>query len=512
MMNDAIRKETLKDMEEFIAQKIGKSMYPFSKDVHIRKEKQDIYLSVDVNIGEVHIHYEEPSWHTACYARSLEAYLFFFHGYIQKHAAVVHLDIVYEHKVPSLEHIFADRDKKSPENQERIDEEQYFLLIYRIRNLIRLYSWIHLSERLECQIREINNLLQEQNFLVKVTDKYPLDEMAFSERIKANFSDDIVNKNFAFWLFREEGKYRKTCIRLYDVADFWWIKDNSLTLLFFGMPAFEKSILKLLLFAGLGIDLFLDNSLKVIDVDRLKLGLGINGREGITIHNIQCILYDLSGIDARYKEVFLMLNDNCYNDKISFRYLESMKLSNETLLQLKEESAQSMDAEMIKALNHCYDMFLITRIEGLLAIYEWHKKAQDMPHQSENLLVANKLFQLGLISAGDCTTTSEIVHRYLDDRKLSESEKDLLKLYEDFYNLLFWQYNNGTIVTENEMIGFLLNYVPVSGRMGQRNQFYEVRSTFRERYDTHKWVTEEVEHENEIYWNYYLNCKRENHE
>lgn len=79
-MNDVVGKETLekemKEMEELIAHKIGKNMYPFSKDIHIRKEKQDIYLSVDVNVQEFHIHFEEPSWHSACYARSLEAYFF----------------------------------------------------------------------------------------------------------------------------------------------------------------------------------------------------------------------------------------------------------------------------------------------------------------------------------------------------------------------------------------------------------------------------------------------------
>lgn len=502
----------MKEMEELIAHKIGKNMYPFSKDIHIRKEKQDIYLSVDVNVQEFHIHFEEPSWHSACYARSLEAYLFFLHGYIQKHGGTVHLDVVYEHKVPNMENLFTDIKKELSKKQERVDEEQYFLLIYRIRNLIRLYPWIKLSKMLERQVQEINSLIKKKNFLVKVTGKHLLDEMAFLERIKANFSDDIVNKNFMFWLFREDGKYRKTCIRLIDVADFWWIKDSSLTLVFFGMPAFEKSILKMLLFMGLGIDLFLDNSLKVIDVDRLKLGLGINGCDGIKIRNIQCMLYDISGIDTKYKEMFLMLNDNCYNDKICFRYLEGMKLSNENLLQLKEESVHSIDAETIKTLNHCYDIFLTLRIEGTPAIYEWHKKPQDMPYHSENLLAVNKLFQIGLTGIDDWDTSCKKVNQYINDRQMSVLEKNLLQIYFDFYNLLFWHFNNDTMLTEGEMIGFLLNFVPMSQRCEQSNQFYDVKSTFRERFDKLNWVTEEVERENEIYWNYYLNREGETDE
>lgn len=335
----------IKEMEKLIAYRIGKKEYPFSKDIHIQKEKQDIYLSVDVNVEEFHIHRDEPSWHSACYARSLEAYLFFFHGYVQNHGGTVHLDVKYAHKIPSMEVLFRDAGKTARKNQERIDEEEYFLLIYRISNLVRLYPWIFLSDKLEHQVQEINILLKMRDFFAKVTGNQLLDETAFSERIKAIFSDDIVKKNFSFWLFREDRKYRKTCIRMHDVADLWWIKDNTLTLLFFGMQSFEKSILKMLLFMGLGIDLFFDNNLKVIDADRLKLGLEINGCDGIKIHNIQCVLYDMAGIDANYKEMFLMLNDNRYNERICFRYLECMKLSSEKLLELKEESIHVIDTE-----------------------------------------------------------------------------------------------------------------------------------------------------------------------
>lgn len=337
----------MKEMEELIAHKTGKKEYPFSKDIHIRKEKQDIYLSVDVNVEEFHIHRDEPSWHSACYARSLEAYLFFLHGYVQNYGGIVHLDVKYAHKIPSMEELFTDEGKKVRKNQEGIDEEEYFLLIYRISNLVRLYSWIALSDRLERQVQEINSLLKKRNFFSKVTGNHLLDETAFSERIKEKFSNNIVNKNFSFWLFFEDGKCRKTCIRLVDVADLWWIKDNSLTLLFFGMQSFEKNILKMLLFMGLGIDLFFDNNLKVIDVDKLKLGLEVAGCAGIKIRKIQCILYDIAGIDANYKEMFLMLNDNCYNDRICFRYLEGMKLNSEKLLELQEESIYSIDNEAV---------------------------------------------------------------------------------------------------------------------------------------------------------------------
>ena len=68
------------------------------------------------------------------------------------------------------------------------------------------------------------------------------------------------------------------------------------------------------------------------------------------------------------------------------------------------------------------------------------------------------------------------------------------------------------MLTEGEMIGFLLDFVPMSQRGEQSNQFYDVKSTFRERFDKLKWVTEEVERENEIYWNYYLNREGENDE
>lgn len=135
-----------------------------------------------------------------------------------------------------------------------------------------MFSWIKLSDKLEVQVQELEQLLKKKNFYSKVTGNHLLCENIFLERIKANFSDDIVKKNFSFWLFREDGKYRKTCIELIDTSDLWWIKDSSLTLLFFGMQSFEKNILKMLLFMGLGIDLFLERNLKMIEADRLKLG------------------------------------------------------------------------------------------------------------------------------------------------------------------------------------------------------------------------------------------------
>ena len=88
----------------------------------------------------------------------------------------------------------------------------------------------------------------------------------------------------------------------------------------------------------------------------------------------------------------------------------------------------------------------------------------------------------------------------------------VVKIYFDFYNLLFWHFNNDTMLTEGEMIGFLLNFVPMSQRGEQSNQFYDVKSTFRDRFDKLNWVTEEVERENEIYWNYYLNREGETDE
>ena len=161
-------------------------------------------------------------------------------------------------------------------------------------------------------------------------------ENIFLERIKANFSDDIVKKNFSFWLFREDGKYRKTCIELIDTSDLWWIKDSSLTLLFFEMQSFEKGILKMLLFMGLGIDLFLERNLKMIEADRLKLGFETSECDGIRIGNIQCILHDIAGIDTKHKELFSMLNANYYNDRIYFRYLDGIVLNDEKLLELQE--------------------------------------------------------------------------------------------------------------------------------------------------------------------------------
>ena len=123
-----------------------------------------------------------------------------------------------------LVELFIEKYKKQLKNQEGIDETEYFLLIYRIRNLIRLFPWIKLSEKLECQVQELEHLLKMKNFYSKVTGNNLISENAFSERIKAVFSDDITKKNFSFWLFRTEDRYRKTCIQLNDVADLWWIK------------------------------------------------------------------------------------------------------------------------------------------------------------------------------------------------------------------------------------------------------------------------------------------------
>ena len=111
-----------------------------------------------------------------------------------------------------------------------------------------------------------------------------------------------------------------------------------------------------------------------------------------------------------------MLNDNRYSDRISFRYLKGYKLSDEKLLELQDESIQGTDLEKTKVLNHCYDIFLTLRIEGTPAIYEWHKKSQDMPYQSENLLAVNKLFQIGLTGMDDWETGYEKVNQYINDR------------------------------------------------------------------------------------------------
>lgn len=324
-------------MEELIAQKLGKKEYLFPKDVYIRKNKQNIYLTIDVNLQEYHIHYDEPSWHSYCSGRSLEAYLLFLQGYIQKQEGIVHLEIKYTHKVPHMEELFTGKNKKHLKNQEGVDEQEYFLLIYRIRNLVRMFSWIKLSDKLEVQVQELEQLLKEINFYSKVTGNHLLCENIFLERIKAKFSDDIVKKSFSFWLFREDGKYRKTCIELIDVADLWWIKDSNLTLLFFGMQSFEKGILKMLLFMGLGIDLFLERNLQMIEADRLKLGFEDSGCKGMKVCNIQCILHDIAGIDVNYKDMFSVLNNNRYSGRIRFRYLEGMVLNNEKLLELQEE-------------------------------------------------------------------------------------------------------------------------------------------------------------------------------
>ena len=292
----------MEKMEELIAGRLGKKEYRFPKDIYIRKEKQDIYLVIDVNLQEYHIHYDEPSWHSYCYERSLEAYLLFFHEYIQKQEGTVYLEVKYTHKVPHMNELFIGKDKKHLKNQEGVDEQEYFLLIYRIRNLVRMFSWIKLSDKLEVQVQELDQLLKKKNFYSKVTGNHLLCENIFLERIKAKFSDDIVKKNFSFWLFREDGKYRKTCIELIDIADLWWIKDSNLTLFFFGMQSFEKGILKMLLFMGLGIDLFLERNLKMIEADRLKLGFETSECDGIRIGNIQCILHDIAGIDVNYKD------------------------------------------------------------------------------------------------------------------------------------------------------------------------------------------------------------------
>lgn len=308
------------EMEDLIGDRIGKKEYSFSKDIHIRKKQKDIYLSVDINLEEFHIRPDEPSWHSVCYTRSLEAYLFFLHGYIQNQEGIVYLDVVYAHKVPNL------------------DNQEYFLLIYRIRNLVRLYSWIKLSNRLECQVREMNSLLKEKQTLSKITGNNLLGETTMLERIKAKFSDDIVNKNFAFWLFRETGKYKKTCIRIVDVADFWWIKDNCLTLLFFEFPSFEKTLMRMLLFLGLGVDLFFENNIKLVDADRLTLGIEGVACDGSEVRNIQCILYSQFGIDAKHKEMFIILNNNLYKDRIDFLCWEDSKLCDEKILELQKKT------------------------------------------------------------------------------------------------------------------------------------------------------------------------------
>jgi len=323
------------EIEELIAQRLGKNEYLFPKDVYVRKDKQNIYLTIEANLEEYHIHYDEPSWHSYCYGRSLEAYLLFLHGYIQKQEGTVYLEIKYIHKVPHMDELFIRKDKKHLRNQEWVDEQEYFLLIYRIRNMVRVFSWIKLSDKLEVQVQELEQLLKKKNFYSKVTGNHLLCENIFLERIKAKLSDDIVKKNFSFWIFREDGKYRKTCIELIDVADLWWIKDSNLTLLFFGMQSFEKSILKMLLFMGLGIDLFLESNLKIIEVDRLKLGFDANGCDGMKVSNIQCILYDMADIDTNHKELFSMLNDNFYKNRIHFRYLDGMVLNDEKLLELQ---------------------------------------------------------------------------------------------------------------------------------------------------------------------------------
>lgn len=327
----------MENMEELIAGRLGKKEYRFSKDVSIRKVKQDIYLTMDVNLEEYHIHYDEPIWHSACYGRSLEAYLCFLYECIQKQKGVVYIDVNYAHTVPDMTELFIEKYKNRLTAQEGIDETEYFLLIYRIRNLVRLFSWIKISKKLECQIQQLEDLLKVKSFYSKITENNLISENSFSERIKEVFSDNITKKNFSFWLFREDGRCRKTCIHLNDVADLWWIKKDNLTLLFFGMQSFEKCMEKMFLFMGLRIDLFLENKFKIIEADRLKLGFEANEcDDGRKVCNIQCILYDIAGIDAKHKELFSVLNNNSYKGRICFRYLDSVVLNNERLLELQE--------------------------------------------------------------------------------------------------------------------------------------------------------------------------------
>ena len=86
---------------------------------------------------------------------------------------------------------------------------------------------------------------------------------------------------------------------------------------------------------GLGIDLFLERNLKMIEADKLKLGYKMEDCDGMKVSNIQCIFYDMASIDANYKELFSMLNDNPYNDRIRFCYLDGIVLNNEKLLELQ---------------------------------------------------------------------------------------------------------------------------------------------------------------------------------
>ena len=47
------------------------------------------------------------------------------------------------------------------------------------------------------------------------------------------------------------------------------------------------------------------------------------------------ISYDIVSIDTKHKEFFSVLNDNPYNARIRFHYLEGMVLDNEKLLELQ---------------------------------------------------------------------------------------------------------------------------------------------------------------------------------
>lgn len=191
----------MENMEELIAGRLGKKEYRFSKDVSIRKVKQDIYLTMDVNLEEYHIHYDEPSWHSACYGRSLEAYLCFLYEYIQKQKGVVYLDVNYAHKIPDMTELFIEKYKNRLTAQEGIDETEYFLLIYRIRNLVRLFSWIKMSKKLECQIQQLEGLLKVKSFYSKITENNLISKNSFSERIKEVFSDNIAKRIFRFGYF-----------------------------------------------------------------------------------------------------------------------------------------------------------------------------------------------------------------------------------------------------------------------------------------------------------------------
>ena len=45
------------------------------------------------------------------------------------------------------------------------------------------------------------------------------------------------------------------------------------------------------------------------------------------------------------KRQFALQNNNLYNDRISFRYLDGFKLNDEKIIELQEESISNMDKE-----------------------------------------------------------------------------------------------------------------------------------------------------------------------